>query len=68
MVRKHTFYVFIFFKFVKVCFMTQDMVYFYNVSCALEKNVYSAVLGSRGLKITIKSIWLMVVLGIVCPY
>lgn len=48
--------------------MTQDMVYSYNVSYAQEKNAYSAVIGSRGLKITIKSIWLMVVLGIVCPY
>ena len=42
--------------------------YFYNVSYAQEKNAYSAVIGSRSLKITIKSIWLMVVLGIVCPY
>lgn len=29
------------FKFVKVCFMTQDMAYLAKCLCALEKNVHS---------------------------
>ena len=43
--REHTLYNSNYFKFVKICFMIQDMIYLVNVPCALEKNVHSLLLG-----------------------
>lgn len=45
MVREHTQYDFNSFKFVEICFMVQNMVYLDIWLWALEKNMYSAVVG-----------------------
>lgn len=42
-------YGFNYFKFVEACFMVQDMVILVSVSCALEKHVASAIVGSSVL-------------------
>ena len=41
MLAQYDFYLF---KFLKVCFMTQNMV-LVNVPCEFKKNVYSAIVG-----------------------
>lgn len=45
MVRERALYDFSYFRFVEVCLTVQDIVISVNVSCVLEKNVSSVVVG-----------------------
>ena len=57
MVREDTWYGFNLIKFIETCFVSYMWFILENVLCALEKYVYSAVLGWNTLKISRKSIW-----------
>lgn len=63
MVRERALYDFNSFKFVKACFMAQDMFTVVNVQWMLEKNVYSATVGWIVLHMSTEIFWLIVLLN-----
>ena len=56
MIREHILYNLSPFEFIETHFMSQNMVHPSNVSCALEKNMYSAAVGWNVLEMSVRLI------------